>query len=160
MRRITLILVAVALLSAIACRSTDAPEPAAALEIPVEPEAGSYLCNERDEMSGVMLKDVTVSVGVCDRPYKQPGRTTLREGDACLIVGGHIQNQHKERYRLTMHALGYNKAGQTVAWTLESDGIAGQPGRHVTYGATSTFTLHMNPSEEIETIRLYASSYL
>lgn len=126
-RRITLIVLVVALVLAGGC--TDPPAPVVRSDILVEPAPGSYLCNERDEMSGVMLKDVTVSVGVCDRPYEQPGRTTLREGETCLIVSGHIQNHHKERYRLTMHALGYNNAGQVVAWTLSLTALpAGQGG--------------------------------
>ena len=58
-----------------------------------------------------------------------------------------------------MYAEGYDEAGKQIAWTLDADHIAGQIGLYLGYGETGEFTLHLNLSDGIRTIRIYANNY-
>jgi len=128
--------------------------------IKVEPSPGSYL-SSGDELSGVILKDVQIRVDACDKEYFSPWYPshTVKKGDPCLVVSGHIQNMHQENSEIAMYAEGYDKSGEQVAWTLDAAHIAGQIGLHLEYEETGEFTLHLNLSESTSTIRIYANNY-
>lgn len=127
--------------------------------ITILPSSGNYLCNSSDESSQVILKDVTASIGVCDRKYMGPQLITLDAGDPCLVVRGHIQNIHQENSEIAMYTGGYDASGEQVAWTLDAAHIIGQIGRHLEYQETGEFIMHLNISENMSTIRVYANNY-
>ena len=169
MKIITLVLLVAIQALAGACTSTNnggeapsvVPDSTAGVEIKVEPTLGSYLNNSQNESSEVLLKDVKVNNGVCDKEYFSPSYPshTIKEGDPCLIVNGHIQNKHKENSEIAMYAEGYDEAGKQVAWTLDAAHISGQIGLHLEYGETGEFTLHLNLSENTRTVWIYANNY-
>lgn len=169
MKTTILILLVTVLLLAGACKSTEnkegtqsaIPDSTTGAEIKVEPAPGSYLRNAFDEPSGVILKDVQIKSGICDEEYFSPWYPShvVKKGDPCLVVSGHIQNMHEENSEIAMYAEGYNKAGEQVAWTLDAAHIAGQIGLHLEYEETGEFTLHLNLSEDIRTIQIFANNY-
>jgi len=127
--------------------------------ITIQPEPGSYL-GTGDEISGVILKDIQVKTGICDKDYFSPWFPSPKKGEPCLVVSGHIQNQDKEKFEISMSALGYDKAGEMVAGTLDAAHIAGAIGLHLEYEEIGEFTMHLNYSEEIRTIQVFAANYL
>lgn len=169
MKTTILILLVGVLLLAGACRSTingeetqsAVPDSTTGAEIKVEPMPGSYLSNSHNESSGVVLKDVQIKTDICDKEYFSPWYPshTVKRGDPCLVVSGHIQNMHEENSEIAMYAEGYDEAGEQVAWTLDAAHIAGQIGLHLEYEETGEFTLHLNLSEDIRTIRIFANNY-
>jgi len=155
MRRITLVLAAVALLCTGGCLRAEAPAPVTELEARVEPAPGSYLQNMHGTVSGVALLDVTVTRVVCD-----PDWHDVDAGDPCLVVSGHIRNEDSEKTLVSMFARGYDAAGEQVAWTLDSRGrIPGLVELHVDYGETREFVIHLNAPDGVQTIRVYSTSY-
>ena len=169
MRTTILILLVAILVLAGACKSTingeetqsAVPNSTAGTEIKVEPMPGSYLHNSQDESSGVILKDVQIKASICEKEYFSPWYPshTVKEGDPCLVVSGHIQNRHEENSEIAMYAEGYDEAGEQAAWTLDAAHIAGQIGLHLEYEETSEFTLHLNLSEDTRAIRIFANNY-
>jgi hypothetical protein len=129
--------------------------------ITIQPEPGSYLRNALDEPSGVILKNVQIKTDVCDKEYFSPWYPshTVKRGEPCLVVSGHIQNMLEENSEIAMYAEGYDTSGKQVAWTLDADHISGQIGLHLEYEETAEFTLHLNVSENTSTIRIYANNY-
>jgi hypothetical protein len=169
MKTAILILLVVVLVVAGACRSAEngegtqsaMPDSTTGAEIKVEPAPGSYLSNSFNESSEIILKDVQIKTDICDKEYFSPWYPSYRakRGDPCLVVSGHIQNRHEENCEIAMYAEGYNEAGKQVAWTLDAAHIAGQIGLHLEHEETGEFTLHLNLSEGIRTIRIYANNY-
>jgi hypothetical protein len=137
------------------------PDNQGETSITIQPEPGSYLRNAFDEPSGVILKDIQIKTDVCDKEYFSPWYPshTVKKGDPCLVVSGHIQNMHEENSEIAMYAEGYDISGEQVAWTLDAAHIAGQIGLHLEYEETGEFTLHLNLSENTSTIRIYANNY-
>jgi len=169
MKTAILVLFFASLVLAGACTGTDnggetqsvVPESTAGVEIEVEPVPGSYLRNAFNESSEVILKDVQTKTDICDKEYFSlwyPPHTVKR-GDPCLVVSGHIQNRHEENSEIAMYAEGYDEVGEQVAWTLDAAHIAGQIGLHLEYEETGAFTLHLNLSENTTNIRIYANNY-
>lgn len=169
MKTTILILLVAVLVLAGACKSarnveetqSAVPDSTTGAEIKVEPMPGSYLRNSQDESSGVILTDVQIKASICEKEYFSPSYPshTVKEGDPCLVVSGHIQNRHEENSEIAMYAEGYDEAGEQVAWTLDAAHIAGQIGLHLEYKETGEFTLHLNSSEDIRTIRIFANNY-
>jgi hypothetical protein len=165
---ILIFLVAVLVLAG-ACKSTEneegtqagTPDSTPGAEIKVEPAPGSYLSNSHDDLSGVILKDVQIKTDTCDKEYFSLWSLphTVKIGDPCLVFRGHIQNQDKDKFEIAMYAEGYNETGEQVVWTLDTAHIAGQIGLHLEYKETDEFTLHLNLSEDISTLRIYANNY-
>lgn len=133
--------------------------PSIGANIEVEPDPGSYL-TAGNERSGVILKDVQVKTAICDRDYFSPWFPAPKKGDPCLVVGGHIENQDKEKFEISMSALGYDGAGETVSGTVDAAHIAGAIGLHLEFGETGEFTIHLNYSDEVKTIRISAANSL
>ena len=148
MKNTLAILLIAAIASAGACQATDAPD--ATTEIRVEPALEQNLFS----FSRVVLKDVTVSPGVLEQQY--PG---ARIGQPCLIVRGDVRNMDTDNSTLAIFAYGYNPAGEQVAGTLDAEGVPGQVTVHLEYGQTGQFTLHLNASDEIETVRIFAFTH-
>ena len=128
-------------------------------KIKLEPAPGSYL-SAGDELSRVILKDARVRVDACDRDYFSPWFPSPKRGESCLVVSGHIQNLDKEKFYIGMSALGYDESGEIVAGTLDDAHIAGAIQLHLEYGEIGEFTLHLNLSDNISTIRISAANYL
>jgi len=165
---ISILLVAVLVLAG-ACKSTRnaeetqsaVPDSTTGAEIKVEPAPGSYLSNSFNESSEVILKDVQIKTDICDKEYFSPSYPShrVKRGDPCLVVSGHIQNRHEENCEIAMYAEGYDESGEQVAWTLDAAHIAGQIGLHLEHEETGEFTLHLNLSKDIRTIRIFANNY-
>ena len=163
------VLFIVSLVLAGACTSTSnrgeiqsvVPGSTTGAEIKVQPALGSYLHNAFNESSEVILKDVQIKTGICEKEYFSPlyPSHTVKRGDPCMLVSGHIQNKHEENSEIAMYAEGYDEAGELVAWTLDAAHIPGQIGLHLKYEESGAFTLHLNLSENIKTIRIYANNY-
>jgi hypothetical protein len=137
----------------------DTPE--ALTSISVSPSPGAYLTNSESVSSGVLLLDVQVNPGISGKQYISPWYPAhkVNAGDSVLVVSGSIQNKHRENKEIAMYAEGYDAAGKQVAWTLDAAHIAGQIGLHLEKEAAGRFTLHLNPAENIRSIRILANNY-
>jgi hypothetical protein len=136
--------------------------PAKELKIGVSPAPGSYLLNSFSESSEVLLKDIRINTEISDKQYEMLwalGAPEVNSGDYILVVSGTIQNEHPTYNKITMHAEGYDKTGKQVAWTLDAGSIMGQIGLHLEKGETGEFTVHLNFSEDIKSVRIFASNY-
>jgi hypothetical protein len=129
-------------------------------KIIIQPEPGSYLSAPDNELSGVVLKDVQVKTGICDKDYFSPWFPSPKKGEPCLAVSGHVQNRDKEKFNIGMTALGYDEAGEVVAGTLDAAHIAGAIGLYLEYEEIGEFTMHLNVSDNISTIRIFAQGAL
>ena len=148
MNNAVVILLVVALVSAGACQSTDQSQKAAGIRVEPAIEQNLY------SFSRVVLKDVAVSPGVIDQRY--PGAMI---GQPCLIVQGEVRNMDVDNWSVAMFARGYNRAGEQVAETLDAEGVMGQITLHLEYGETASFTLHLNASNDVETVRIFAYTH-
>jgi hypothetical protein len=129
-------------------------------EIEVSPAAGNYLRDTHDEPLEVFLIDVQVERIISDRYYFSPWYPGhVHVGEPILVVNGTIRNEHPANTWISMFADGYDGEGEQVAWTLDAAHIAGQILRYLDNGETGEFTIHLNPAENIETIRIFADSY-
>jgi hypothetical protein len=141
--------------------SADTPGPVVQVDLPVEPEAGSYLTGYWNESTPIMLTDVSVTLRPCDRDYKThfmyPG-VDLEAGDPCLVVSGLVENHGDEVLKIGMFAYGYDENGVWVSETLDNDGIRGSIMFDIEPGQTREFLLHMNPSDEVRSIRVSGGS--
>jgi len=155
--RITTILLIAASLALPACSNTLS-------SISISPSVGSYLTNLQDKSSEVLLKSIQMNKGICNEQYFSPyyptPSHTVSLGDPIIVVKGAIQNQHKENTWIDIWAEGYNETGEQVCWTLDADP---HPWYHIILRLeteeTSEFTMHMNYSEDISSIHVYASNY-
>jgi len=127
-------------------------------KIAIQPEPGSYLGTPDGELSKVLLQDVQIRKGVCDKDYFSPWFPSAKKGDPCLVVSGHVQNQDKDKFHIGMSALGYDETGEAVAGTLDAAHIAGAIGLYLEYEETGEFTMHLNFSDNISTVRIFAQS--
>lgn len=78
-------------------------------------------------------------------------------GDPILVVRGTVQNKHKDYKEISMYAEGYDKTGEQVAWTLDAAHLVGVIGLHVENEETGDFKIHLNMSENVKSIRIFAS---
>ena len=164
MKTAILVLFIVSLVLVGACTSTNnggetqsaVTDSTTGAEIIVEPALGSYIGN-----SLIILKDIQIKTDICDRKYFSPWYPSngLEKGDPCLVVSGHIQNRHKGKSNIAMYAEGYDEAGEQVAWTLDAAHLPGRIQLGLEYGETGAFTLHLNVSEDIRTILIFAGAY-
>lgn len=93
------------------------PDNQGETSITLQPELGSYLRNASDEPSGVILRDIQINTAICYKEYFSPWYPshTVKKGDPCLLVSGHIQNMHEENREIAMYADGYDTSGEQVA---------------------------------------------
>jgi hypothetical protein len=131
------------------------------LEIAIMPAPGNFLSNANNESSEVLLKSIQIKKSASDKEFVQlwPQLHTVETGETILVINGSIQNKHQENKEIAMYAEGYDKTGKQVAWTLDAAHIAGQIGLHLENGETGEFTLHLNFSKSVNSIRIYASNY-
>jgi hypothetical protein len=129
------------------------------LEITVTPAPSAFLTNSEEASSEVLLKDIQINKSVSDKQYMPFWSPVVNPGDEILVVSGSIQNQHQENKEIAMYAEGYDENGQQVVWTLDAAHIEGQIGLHLENGETGEFTLHLNFSKDIKSIRIYGSNY-
>lgn len=144
------------------------PSAVSTLEIAVTPSPGNYLTNSQNVSSEVLLKDIQVTYGVSDRQYGYPYfyagesswyQNAVNVGDSILVVTGSIQNKHKENKEVAMYVEGYDDTGKQVSWTLDAAHIAGQIGLHLETDEAGEFTLHLNYSPDMKSIRIFANNY-
>jgi hypothetical protein len=130
-------------------------------EIAIIPAPGSYLRDSQNISSEVVLQTVKLTKGVSDKQYRSVGtkNTIVNAGEPIWVLSGSIQNKHSTNKEITMYAEGYDDDGRVLSWTLDAAHILGQIGLHLDTGATSDFSLHMYFSEEITTVRIFASNY-
>jgi len=133
---------------------TETLPPVASSVIAVEPEADNYLSTTHDEVTAILLEEADVSFGVCDEDVGD-----LKTGDPCIVVSGRITSHDTESWVIALRAVGYDQNGLKMAHTQESFMIPGRAGVEARYGETAAFVIHLNTSDEVETIRLYAQSH-
>lgn len=145
----------------IAVTSTVTPEPTQTgqVEISVVPAPGSILVDSNGTLSEIMLNSVQIEQVASDKQYTPSGYPEINTGDYILKVSGTIQNKHETYEYLTMYAEGYDNTGNPVAITLDSGPIQGLIGLHLETDETGEFTLHLNFTENLKLIRIYASTY-
>ncbi len=80
-------------------------------------------------------------------------------GDPVPVVTGSPQNRHRAYPHVYVHADGYNASGEQVAWTLDSAGLPGQAQLYVEPGQVGEFALHLNLADNIESVRIFASTH-
>ncbi len=86
--------------------------------------------------------------------------STSNEGDTCLLVTGHVENHDKEEKLLNgVFARGYDENGVSVAETLDNEDVRGSVTFDIEPGETREFVLHMNPSDGVQTIRVFGGSF-
>jgi hypothetical protein len=130
-------------------------------KIEIIPPSGSYITNASNKSSEVLLRNVQVKKSVSDKQYmsiEYPPHMVY-VGEPVLVVSGKIQNKHKENDEIDMWADGYDETGKGVAWTLDAAHLPGHIGLHLEPGETGEFTLHLNYSENLSSIRIYANNY-
>jgi hypothetical protein len=128
-------------------------------EVSVEPKPGHIISNNEKE-TGVILGNVRIESGVCDRDYYSSKLDSLfQKGSSCLIVSGNITNLDMERFEIALWASGYDEAEELVSYTLDAAHIPGQIGLHLETNETGRFVLHMNPDEDLKLIRIYGAAY-
>ncbi|MFC1865364.1 hypothetical protein ACFLYB_01455 [Chloroflexota bacterium] len=119
-----------------------------------------YLKNKQEVSSEVLLRNFQTDEGVSDEQYSSPWYPshTVNVGEPILIVSGTIQNKHNENTWIEMWAEGYDKGNQ-VAWTLDAAHLAGYILLNLETDETGEFTIHMNYSEDVSFVRIYANNY-
>ncbi|MDD5702840.1 MAG: hypothetical protein PHU23_12415 [Dehalococcoidales bacterium] len=138
----------------------DSNEQVQGLEIIVLPAPGNVLYNSQNESSEVLLKNIQVKRSISDKQYIFPWLPEkIEPDDQILVVSGSIQNNHPDYKEIGMYAEGYDEAEKQVSWTLDAAHIAGQIGLHLENGESGQFTLHMNFTNDLNSIRIYASNY-
>ena len=80
-------------------------------------------------------------------------------GEPVLIVSGTIQNKHKENTWIHMWAEGYDEMGEQVSWTLDYAALAGFILTNLETDETGEFVIHLNYSEDVSSIHIYANNY-
>lgn len=144
-------------------------------EISVEPEAGAYLraCEgagtydwgyNAGQATNITLIGIDLSIRPCDEEYSThmvSQHIHIEVGEPCLIVSGQVKSHEQETREISMFALGFDEDGEFVAETLDRRArVAGYVSFDMEPGQTCEFVLHINPSNEIRTIRVFGSSYL
>lgn len=144
------------------------PMNAGTIEIAISTSPGNYLTNSQNVSSEVLLKDIKIETSVSDRQYGYPyfyaGESSwyqhpVKIGELILTVSGNIQNNHAQNKEIAMYAEGYDATGKQVVWTLDSAHIAGQIRLHLENGEEGKFTLHLNYSEDIKALHIFANNY-
>jgi hypothetical protein len=129
-------------------------------EVTIEPKPGHLLGNDEGK-TGIILGNVRVESGVCDRDYFSSSLDSmLQKGQSCLIVSGNITNLDMDKYEIALWGRGCDESGTVVSETLDATHISGQIGIHLETNETCEFILHMNPGNGLKEIRLYGASYL
>jgi hypothetical protein len=128
----------------------------------VEPSAGGYLPDGRDEPSDLLL--LTVEAEQIESPeeywYMTPeDRHVVPQGDPIVVVRGAIQNRHRAYRELTMNAYGFDAAGEQVSWTLDSGHLPGCIDLRIEPGQVGEFTLHMNRADGLKSIHIHGGAY-
>ncbi|MBN2239100.1 MAG: hypothetical protein JW712_04950 [Dehalococcoidales bacterium] len=127
--------------------------------ITVLPEPGHVLSNDENQ-TGVILGNVSVEQGVCDRDYYLSHvESPLQKGDPCLIVTGNVTNLDMDNFEIALWAHGFNEAGEQVSYTLDAAHIPGQIGMHLERNESVTFILHLNPDENLKVVRIFGAAY-
>ncbi len=153
--RVTTIALVVALATIlVSCQSVDGPGTEAKPEILIEPAPGSYLCTSHGDVTKIMLEEATVTLGVCDENVGD-----LKAGDTCILVSGRITSHDPESWVVALWARGSDQDGLKVAGTQESFMIPGRTGVEAAYGETVEFVIHLNATDAVEKIRLFAQSH-
>jgi hypothetical protein len=142
------------------CASNRSAEANGLEGLSVTPSPGENLSNSDNKSTEIVLKYVQADKVLSDKQYFSPWYPlrTVKEGEYILEVNGSIQNNNSDP-EITMYAKGYDKVGNQVAWTLDQSSISGQIGLHLQKGGTGEFALHLNYSEDIKSIRIFADNY-
>lgn len=124
----------------------------------VIPGPGNYFPNAQDGQSTVVLMNISVEMGVCDKdytPWRDPP-VQYKQGDPCIIITGEVLNTDKENTDIVIWADGLDAEGDKVSWTLDAYHLIGRTGLRLEYGEIGQFTLHLNPDVNLCTIKLYS----
>lgn len=147
-RRITLVLVALALLCMGGCRST--PDASALAQIVIEPAPGNALFHQ----CSIDLTDVTVYEDAFPEPL-----SGHKAGEPCFVLTGHISNGYEGSPFVTMFALGYDASGEVVAWTLDRGLSTGAILLEIDYNHESAFAMRLNRPGGVAIVRIFAQAY-
>jgi hypothetical protein len=129
-----------------------------ATEVTLTSSPGTYLTNAKDESSEVLLQAVQINKGVSDKQYTSVNLNhPINQGKDILEINGTIQNNSLINKFITLYAEGYDTKGKQVVWTLDGN-IQGYLVIHLETGETGEFTLHLNFTENVKSIRLFASN--
>ncbi len=130
------------------------------IKITLTPAPGTYLFNDQNQPSDVLLQTVQIDKSVSDLGYTSTGHViSVNPGDPILILSGNIQNNQRTNKEIAIYADGYDVKGEQVAWTLDGAHIVGQIGLHIETGETGQFILHMNFAKNIKSISIFANTY-
>ena len=131
----------------------------AVTKITLAPSPGSYLLDSENEPSEVLLQTVQMNKGISDKQYNSVNLNhPINVGKDILEINGTIQNNDQINKYITLYAEGYDTKGKQAVWTLDAY-IQGYIVIHLETGETSEFTLHLNFTENVKSIRIYASNY-
>jgi hypothetical protein len=128
--------------------------------VKIEPSPGNMFYKPEGESSYVFLKDVSIATGIAEKDYYVPKvelPNTFRKGETIIVVKGIVQNKHPEYHEIAMGAQGFDSNGKQVCWTLDPFGPGGLIELFLEQEQEGEFTLHLNFSEYIDSVRIYAS---
>jgi len=128
----------------------------------VDPRPNNYLFNSLNQSSQVLLKTIQVNTNVkSSQQYMPPWSipTKINIGDRIVEVRGTILNNHPQNKEIAMYAQGFDKEGNQVSWTLDAAHIIGQIGLHLEKDEVGKFTLHLNYTDNLRVIRIFANNY-
>jgi hypothetical protein len=131
-------------------------------EIKVSPSPGAYLIDPQNVLSGVLLKDIQVNKSISDNHYfalRYPSHTVDAD-ESIFVVSGSIQNKQHATIDIQIYAEGYDETEKQVAWTLINAQDAYLIDFRLDAEETSEFTLRLDFSENIRSIRIYAERYV
>ncbi|MDD5289370.1 MAG: hypothetical protein PHY28_09715 [Dehalococcoidales bacterium] len=115
------------------------------------------------KVSGVLLKEIQISQGTSDEYYMSPVSPSVLvyPDDPILVITGIIQNIDNKNTYINLNAIGYDEAGETVAWTFyKYNSIYGKNQLILESEETCEFTLHLNFPENIKSIIISANSFI
>jgi len=125
--------------------------------IAVIPSPGNYIFSSDNKSSEIFLLDVSIEKGYAEESYSGLN-FEVNNGEPILIVNGTLRNDHSNHNEIGMYADGYDENGNIVSETLDATYLVGAVGAHIEPGETGEFTLHMNVSPDIKSIRIFAGT--
>lgn len=142
------------------CVGSRSPETGVLEGLSITPGPGEILPNSDNRSSEIVLKNIRIDKVLSDKQYFSPWYppNTVKQGENILVARGTVKNNGLNP-EITIYAIGLDVAGNQVLWTLDQSGIAGRVGLHLGKGDTGEFTLHMNYSEAVKSIHIFADTY-
>ena len=152
------------LIVSISCSNNGNESPTSSLTlnlngntVKIEPGPGNLFFNSQGESNYVLLKEVSISMGIAEQDYfvqKVDLPNIFKKGEPIILIKGIVQNKHPEYHEIAMGAQGFDKNGKQVCWTLDPFGPGGIVELSVEPEQEGEFIIHLNFSEYVDFIHI------